>query len=160
MSTHVEIRHMSRGDIEAVRDQFTELDRLHRAALPWRFRDPGHQPRGLHYFEGLLADEHTTILVAVEQGQVVGFIHAAVREAPAFELFVPQKSCLIDNLHVASHRRRLGIGRALVEAAEAWGSQLGATGSELMVYEFNQAARRFFAELGYSVLARRMIKRP
>jgi len=51
-------------------------------------------------------------------------------------------------LVVAPERRRQGLGRAMMEAAEAWLRARGAPKIQLMVREDNEAALGFYAALG------------
>ena len=43
--------------------------------------------------------------------------------------------------------------------AEAWVQARGIGRIELNVFEFNTGVRRFYQDLGYSTLSRRMVKR-
>lgn len=52
-------------------------------------------------------------------------------------------------LAVAPDRRREGVGRALVAAAEAWLRERGAPKAQLMVRDDNPAASGFWRALGY-----------
>ncbi len=51
-----------------------------------------------------------------------------------------------------------GIGRRLMDEAQAWASARGATSIELNVYEFNEDAIAFYERLGYRTLSRKMSK--
>ena len=53
-------------------------------------------------------------------------------------------------LAVAPGRRRGGIGRALMAAAEAWLAEHDAPKVQLMVRDTNDAALGFYARLGYA----------
>jgi RimJ/RimL family protein N-acetyltransferase len=48
----------------------------------------------------------------------------------------------------ASHRRR-GIGRALLEQAEAWARSAGVIKLELHVFPWNEPAIRLYEEFGF-----------
>jgi GNAT superfamily N-acetyltransferase len=48
-------------------------------------------------------------------------------------------------------------GVRLVQAALQWATDNGATRTELGVYEFNEAARAFWASLGFETLSRRLV---
>jgi ribosomal protein S18 acetylase RimI-like enzyme len=51
-------------------------------------------------------------------------------------------------LAVAPERRRAGLGRAMMDAAEAWLRERGAPKVQLMVREDNEAALGFYESLG------------
>ena len=55
---------------------------------------------------------------------------------------------------VAPDRRRQGLGRALVAAAEAWLKGRGVPKAHLMVRETNQAVADFYKRLGYDRMPR------
>ena len=55
---------------------------------------------------------------------------------------------------VAPNRRRQGLGRALVIAAEAWLKERGVPKAHLMVRETNQAVADFYKHLGYDPMPR------
>ena len=157
MSDSVSIRTMTFADCEPVAGLFSELDVYHQQHLPWLFQTPEIPVRDTAFFEGILENDETAILVAEEQS-VVGFVHFAQISTPTFPVFVPQLRVLIDNIYVAPSWRRAGIARMLMESAEEWASERNVEGIDLSVYEFNQSAREFFSAMGYSTLSRRMSK--
>lgn len=61
---------------------------------------------------------------------------------------------------IAVERSRLGVGRALMEASEAWARERGVQLMTLNVLEANESARAFYRALGYapeySMFAKRM----
>jgi ribosomal protein S18 acetylase RimI-like enzyme len=152
------IRVMTLADYGSVSHLFHELDVLHSDRLPWLFRRLDRSPRDESMFRTVLADERASVLLA-DAGEVAGFVHVVVREAPVFPLFVPQLRGLIENIYVAPDWRRRGLARSLMQAAEKWAYQHGSQGIDLNVYEFNEQARALFAAMGYSTLSRRMSKR-
>lgn len=131
---------------------------------------------------------NTRFFVAEQEGQVVGYIRAVIvgRQLPREEIgwsrwlkgviervarwgfvFVMRRprpaiqveSGYIAGTFVAADARRLGIGRALAQAAEHWFSEQGLINSELHVLFHNEAARRMWEELGYEPLALGMRKK-
>ena len=83
----------------------------------------------------------------------------AIRDAPPIPILVPRRVAVVENLAVREDVRRAGIGRALMDHAQRWAEDLGATEIDLNVHEFNQAAIDFYRSLGYATSSRRMSKR-
>jgi RimJ/RimL family protein N-acetyltransferase len=50
---------------------------------------------------------------------------------------------------VASWARGIGVGRALIEAAERWARDVGVERMTLEVFAHNERARRLYAAMGY-----------
>lgn len=139
-------------------DLFAEVDELHRSYLPHLFRKPDGPVREYGYFLELLADEDLDLFLAQRGEELVGFIHAVVRDAPPIPVLVPHRFAFIDSIGVKSGCRKQRIGRLLMETVHAWAASKGAAAVELNVFEFNQTAIAFYRELGYATLRRRMVK--
>ena len=60
-----------------------------------------------------------------------------------------QEAVRIVTIDVVAVWRRKGIGRALMDAAEAWAAELGASVLYLETAEDNMAAQRFYQTRGY-----------
>ena len=94
--------------------------------------------------------------VAEVDGEVVGSLDARLLLPPAEaqfaftrDLFAPRLR--IEYLATAAAHRRTGVGTALVEAAEAWGREQGATVAELTTYHDSPLAYPFWTErAGYA----------
>ena len=154
------IRKASAADYEALRSLFEEGDALHREHLPHIFQRPQGPARGRDYVLGLIADPDVGLFVAQAEGQLVGLICVLVREAPAVPILVPRRYAVVDNLVVSEGFRREGIGRALMERAQAWAVAQGVEAIELNVWEFNRGAMAFYWQLGYQTASRKMSKKP
>ncbi len=152
----VRVRRATADDYAPLCELFAEVDAFHAAHLPHLFRTPPGPARDRAYFDELLADENTCLFVAERSGTLAGFVQAIVRDAPDIPILVPRRYASVDNLGVRAESRRRGIGRLLMAAAAAWALAHGATGIELSVHEFNEAARAFYYGLGYRTSIRRM----
>ena len=84
-------------------------------------------------------------LVAESNGQPVGWLHAAIAEFIETEPFV-----MIAGLVVDRHHRRTGVGRILMEQAEAWARQQGCSIVRLWSSSTRTNAHSFYERLGYS----------
>jgi ribosomal protein S18 acetylase RimI-like enzyme len=98
---------------------------------------PADEPAAI---ERLLARDPDALLLAVEDGRIVGSIIAGW----------DGWRCHIYRLAVDPQRCRAGIGRALIDAAEQRFSEFGGTRSDAMVLDENELAHHAWAAAGYS----------
>jgi GNAT superfamily N-acetyltransferase len=93
-------------------------------------------------------NEERTILVAVvPRAGVVGWIGVAVHEG-----ITDSGRADIEGLVVEDEYRGNGIGRLLVEAAEAWARRRNCTSMRLVSNVVRERAHEFYKRLGYSVI--------
>ena len=152
------IRRATAGDYNSMCELFDEIDTLHRDNLPQLFQKPDGAPREQAYYAGLLEEESVILLVAEAGGDLVGFVHAIVKESPDFPVFVPRRYVLVDGIVIRSEFQNHGIGKILMAEVQEWAIARGATSLELNVYEFNETAISFYETLGYQTLSRKMRK--
>jgi ribosomal protein S18 acetylase RimI-like enzyme len=156
----ISVRKATVDDYSSVCELFDEIDALHRDHLPHVFQKPSGAAREQDYYSGLIADENVVLLVAEVGEELVGFVHAIVREPPAMPVFVPRCYAVVDSIVVKSGFQNHGIGRTLMEKMQEWAITKGATSIELNVYEFNETAISFYEGLGYQAFSRKMSKDP
>jgi ribosomal protein S18 acetylase RimI-like enzyme len=93
-------------------------------------------------------------IVAESGGRPVGFAHTVFDDDPRW-------GALLDNLHVASEHKRLGIGsRLLALTAQAVTEREDRTGLHLWVLEQNADAQAFYRARGGRCVGRRQISPP
>src|SRR5215211_4849094 len=102
---------------------YSEIEQLHRAALPQIFRAPDGRALSRAYFEAMLADEQAAWLVAAGQDELLGFVTVRVVQAPERPTLLPRRYAEVNNLAVHGPYRRLGIGQALLRRAERWAAE-------------------------------------
>jgi ribosomal protein S18 acetylase RimI-like enzyme len=154
----IRVREATADDYGSMCELFNEIDALHRDHLPRIFQQPPGAPREKDYYLGLLADENVALLVAESGSDLVGYVHAIIKDAPAFPILVPRRYAVVDAVVVRSGSQFHGIGRRLMDEVQAWAIAKGATSIELNVYEFNEPAISFYERLGYRTLSRKMSK--
>ena len=154
----ISVRKATADDYNSVCELFDELDVLHRDNLPHLFQKPGGAAREKDFYLGLIADENVAFFVAEVVENLVGFVHAIVRDPPASPVFVPRRYAIVDGIVVKSGFQNRGIGRILMDKMQEWAIAKGATSIALHVYEFNEAAISFYERLGYQTFSRRMSK--
>jgi GNAT superfamily N-acetyltransferase len=95
--------------------------------------------------EVCLGDEDHLLLVAESHdGQIVGWLHATVSRS-----LVDEPTCQIAGLVVDEKSRRNGIGRALMQHAEAWAARRGLKWISLRSNVLRNEAHKFYERLGY-----------
>lgn len=134
-----------------------EVNDLHAAALPNRFRRVPDGPELTAFLHAQLTEVGTQAFVAENGGVPSGYLVAKIRATPPLPIAVPSRYAEIDTLVVASAVRRHGVGRALVDRAHRWIADQGIDDVLLVVWEFNTTARGFYESLGY-VTQRRTLR--
>jgi len=153
------IREASAEDFESISNLFDELDAIHRDNLPHNFMKPDGPVRELDYYLGLISDESVGLFVAESDGNIVGFVHAILTEAPDIPILVSRRYAVVDSIVVRSEFQHQGIGRSLMKVIQEWSIEKGATSIELNVYEFNSNAISFYEKCGFKTFSRRMDKK-
>jgi ribosomal-protein-alanine N-acetyltransferase len=87
----------------------------------------------------LMLTEQASALVALEDGKVIGYVGM---------MCVLEEGQII-NVAVHPDARRRGVGRALMQAAEAYAKERGIVFLSLEVRESNIAARSMYSSLGW-----------
>ena len=143
----ISVRKATADDYNSLCELFNEIDALHRDNLPHIFQKPNGAAREKDYYLGLIADENVALLVAEAGENLVGFVHAIVRDTPAMPVFVPRHYAIVDGIVVKSGFQKHGIGKVLMDKMQEWAIARGATSIELNVYEFNETAISFYETL-------------
>lgn len=107
--------------------------------------------------EELENDDHLCLLAETDNSGVpIVLVEARVMTvAPVFK---PASMLHIHALYVMEPCRRAGTGQALLEAALAWGRDMGCTEVELNVL-VNNPARALYEKMGFQALQVEMVRR-
>ena len=143
------VREGRMADHDAMVALFDELDEFHRQARPDFFRRFDGPARTREQIAGWLAGPGSTVLVAEDDGCVIGLAVLLTRSPSAFAGAVPRKVIELDNLVVRADRRGRSIGHRLLRAMTRWARGQDATHIEVGVHAFNRDARRFYESFGF-----------
>lgn len=116
------------------------LYRLDRASMGYEYPEE----KTAAQLKKLLSSGRDKILVAEVDGQVVGYLHLV-----DYDLLYAGPMKNIMGIAVDPECRRMGIGRALLEAGEEWARADGAEGIRLVSGESRVGAHAFYRALGY-----------
>ena len=95
------------------------------------------------YLRAVRRHPNAAVFVAEERDAIVGRLSIARDPHPASEHVADI------GLMVALRHRRLGVGTALMQAAEEWATRAGISKVELHVFPYNEPAIAFYRGLGY-----------
>ncbi len=135
---------------------FDEAETFHREALPQIFQKPAQRFPSPELYTMLIQESSSTVLVAEEPHELVGFVVARTEHAPDDQLLIPRRFAMVDMLAVRRNRQHRGIGQALMAGIHGWAQNQGLHEINLNVWEFNRRAISFYEELGYTTISRLM----
>ena len=139
---HAEIREAIETDAPAVSSLLDELEHPADVELVTR------------RLREMIGMEHCALLVAVEDGQVVGM--GTLQMQPV--VHKPGPIGRITTMIVTARCRGRGVGQAIVEALEARASEAGCKRMEVTSHNRRDDAHRFYVRLGYEDTSKRFIK--
>jgi ribosomal protein S18 acetylase RimI-like enzyme len=133
-----------RGQLRACVVELQEFERGLEPTLP---KGEAMADRYLAHVLDRCAGGAGRIFVSEEDGTVVGFVGVLARVVP--EPDEAQAYAYVSDLVVLPAHRRRGIGRALLERAEAYARGEGARVLRVGVLAKNEAAARLYRSLGF-----------
>jgi ribosomal protein S18 acetylase RimI-like enzyme len=122
--------------------------RQHHAADERRFIQVEHPETGYgRYLVSTLEDPNSLVLVAEEEGRVIGYVYADIEDTNWKDLRGP---CgYVHDVYVDDSARQRGAGRALMGAAIEWIRGKARTQVVLLTKTHNEHAQRLFSSLGF-----------
>lgn len=150
------IREATMSDYAQLVRLYAQLDEWHLAARPDLFK-PTPVERSRDYVRTILTNEKSLLLVAEEDGRLMGLLKAAERAiTEEHAVLLPLAYVHISSIVVEEAARGRGVAQALIEAAKQWAKARGFTQLDLNVYDFNQAAIRAYEKAGFVTRNRNM----
>jgi ribosomal protein S18 acetylase RimI-like enzyme len=143
------VRPATAADLPAIGRLGALLVETHHAFDPQRFLPATDQTRAA--YAGFLGTQlelpNSAVLVADDNGTVVGYAYAAVDGYDYLSLRGP--AGILHDIIVAPEHRGAGIGRLLLDAALDYFRSRGVPRVVLSTAEHNKGAQRLFAAMGF-----------
>ena len=140
----MEIRDMESKDYPEIDRLMKELHELHVKGRPDLYTELEH-PYSREEFEKIVSDPEIIAILAEEKSVVIGLCIGTLRKKSGM---VEMKTMYIEDLIVDRNFREKGIASQLYEEMEERGRNTGAKRLDLMVWEFNSDAKRFYEKQG------------
>ena len=144
------VREAHLADLPAICALGQVVNLLHHEAWPQIFAGPSEPRRDEAHWRLSIAADSATTFVVERSGELVAFATVAVIDE-SLSLLQPLRYAKVGSVCVAEPLRGQGIGKQLMAQAEQWACARGAVDLRLNVWAFNEAALRFYTELGYEV---------
>lgn len=142
-------------DYDAIHSIVKEGHDEHVQALPHFFNEVENvMPKA--YYKELLEGDNNEIIVAKEDGEIVGFAVMELCESPPFDSMTPRIFAYINDFGIKRTHQRGGIGSDLFYACVEWSKNKNASSLDLNVWEFNQKAISFYKHMGLKNVSRKM----
>ncbi len=141
------VRQGTPEDVPALVALFQELDRMQ---SDWRVFTPRpgfYDQVGQKYREAAVGREDAMVLVAEDEGEVVGMAYGEVHVPSRFS---DERALELSGVVVRAGYRGRGVGRALVHEAARFASKQGISWIELKTFAPNQGAMAFWEGLGFT----------
>ena len=151
------IRLAVKRDLHQLVDLWVELMEFHQDYHPFFELAPGARRKARHELACRMIDPNTRIFVCdIDRGELAGMIITRHYGSSSYNTY--RRCGYIAETVVRGKYRRRGIGRRLAKTACDWLTAIGADHLELQVVPVNEAAVRFWEQLGFSGVTRQMVR--
>ncbi len=163
ISDEVDIRPAGTDDIEALCNLYIEFHEFHVRGVPDRLVsvekiDSHHGHKLRRNLEKIVKDGKSEIFAALIGDRIVGFAEVYLRKDEPHPAKKSYTYGHLQSLVVMEASKRQGVGRQLVEFAEKWSKEKGASEMRLDIWEFIEGPLQFYEKLGYRTLRRNLVR--
>jgi ribosomal protein S18 acetylase RimI-like enzyme len=155
----IAVRRATAADAELVSALNADVQAIHAAAFPQRFKSPGPETFLPPAAATLIARSGNLVFIAEADGEAVGYAYAEVIRRPETAFHHAHDSIYLHHISVKPNRRRRGVGAALLETVRAAGQEMGIDLLTADVWSFNEDARAFFRRHGLAPYIERLWSR-
>ena len=143
------IRRANEGDIKRIVELLHQVNMVHHVLRPDLFK-----PHTTKYSEqelSLLLEDGSKPIFIYDDGTVLGYAFCQVSEIRDNQLLEDIKTLYIDDICVDENARGKHVGKALYEYVREYAQSIGCNNITLNVWEGNDAACRFYKNMGMQV---------
>ena len=141
------IRRATLADLDAIELLWREMMDFHIAIDDYFIMVPEADTNHREYMTGLLQNEAKCIIVADDNGQIIGYLMAEINDYPP--IYLQKQYGHISAISVTASAQREGIGHQLLDAALDWFRGQGVKRVECAVAVENPVSQRFWKGLGF-----------
>ena len=149
MEEYMNIRRATPADSFLLSSLCMDVQRLHAEHHPRIFKMPQSADFASTFFDEMLADPATTIYIAEEDAQALGFIFCKFIKREESPFTYSNRFLHIDQISVRPDRQGQGVGMALMDQVGKLARELGVSKIQLDSWNFNNKAHAFFEALGF-----------
>jgi ribosomal protein S18 acetylase RimI-like enzyme len=152
----ITIRRAGPDDVTAIARLFCDVQSLHAAHHPEKFKQPAGDEAESEWLAGIFRGPTACVWLAEAGDEIVGYLFAQEVRREASVIRPQLHYYLLEHIGVAPEHRKRGVGAALMRTLfhEAAIRQIDRI--ELDVWQFNEEARKFFARHGFATQQERM----
>ena len=140
----MQIRNMVLNDYNEVDRLMAQVHQLHVNGRPDLYIDVDHI-YSFDQFKEMVENEDMITILAEDEEKVVGICMVSMR---ARTCMVKRRTAYMEDLCVDEAYRGKGIGKKLFSYAKDQAVKMGAERLDLMVWDFNESARKFYESMG------------
>jgi len=154
----MEIRQAISTDSLLLSSLCVDVQSLHAKHHPDFFKIPESDDFAVSFFDGMLADPTTSIFIAEENGQALGYVLCKLIERPENPFTFAMRYLLVDQISVRPAAQGKGVGKTLIKRAVELALELNLQMIQLDSWVFNTEAHTFFEKMGFEKFNHRFWK--
>jgi ribosomal protein S18 acetylase RimI-like enzyme len=144
------IRQATPADSLLLSSLSVDVQSLHVEHHPDIFRAPQSKDFAKSFFEEALGDSTTSIFIAEDEGESLGYILCNLIERQETPFTFAIRYLMIDQISVRPVARGRGVGAELLRRVEELAKEQGVQKIQLGSWDFNIDAHRFFERHGFT----------
>jgi ribosomal protein S18 acetylase RimI-like enzyme len=144
------VRRANEADAETLSLLNADVQSLHAAAMPERFKQHGPDTFPATIARAILAKPSNLVFIAEVDSEAIGYAYAEIIHLPESSLLHAWNEVHLHHISVRPSYRRKGVANALLDSVRAAANELGIDPVTLQVWNFNEDARGFFQQRGFT----------